>query len=79
MINRLRGKSNAAVNIDKSVNSFGNEISEPKVVVNLLNYSFSYLGEYFGKKTDYITYQTKRKVPMYFSLDTLQRKNAFPN
>ena len=54
-INELRGKNRETNNIDRLCNSFGDDVVEDKGISNLLNYTFSCLGEYFGRTRCYVT------------------------
>ena len=49
-INEARNSKRTKANISSLKNSFGDLITDPKRIANLLNYRFSKLGDYAGKK-----------------------------
>ena len=48
-INNLRNTKSEKARISAPMNSFGELITKDKNIANLLNYTFSHLGDYYGK------------------------------
>ena len=48
-VNELRNSKRTSINIHSLQNSFGDLITNQKDILNLLNYTFSKLGEFFSK------------------------------
>ena len=53
-INEARNAHRTKTHISSLRNSFGDLITDPKRIANLLNYRFSKLGDYAGKKKSLI-------------------------
>ena len=66
-INEARNSKRTKANISSLKNSFGDLITDPKRIANLLNYRFSKLGDYAGKKSSYE--KLNNKIP--------ERKSSF--
>ena len=64
-INNLRNTKSEKSRISALMNSFGELITEDKKIANLLNYTFSHLGDYYGKKLS-VKMET-RTTPKLFS------------
>ena len=70
-INKLRGnEKRSKTNINRLVNSFGDVVTDDTKIANLLNYTFSALGEYFGRKRPYVNNVTTRSGTFRFRFIT---------
>ena len=63
-IQDLRNKEKTQTRIHSFLNSFGNKITKPMEIANLLNYRFSTLGEFNGLQQ---TINNPPKIPIYNS------------
>ena len=73
----LRNKKKTAAKIQSPLNSFGDKITKPMEIANLLNYRFSTLGEFIGwQQTNHIPPKTAPRMCFKFRYITTKETNV---
>ena len=76
-VNELRNSKRTSINIHSLQNSFGDLITNQKDILNLLNYTFSKLGEFFSKDQSAPLDTHKTFLRKTFSFRFLTTKEVF--